>query len=364
MTFTQMLGNNGENRLRYSFCVSLIVFCLSMGCGQRIVSDAEIRAVAVQRSVVFGDVRPFSQCHASTIARLPTGEFLVALFGGTAEKDDDVGIWISKGDGARWSGPEQIVKIRDDPHWNPVLAYSPSGELFLFFKVGKTIPKWETWAMISDDHGITWSEAYELVKGDKGGRGPVRNKPIILSDGTWLAGASHEEGRWDVFVDRSADGGREWTRSEYVVVDHGECDGEGIIQPTLWESTPGTVHMLIRSSCGAIYRSDSEDFGLTWVPAYRTELPNPNSGIDLVKLEDSTLVLLYNPDDQNWGSRGTLMLAFSKDNGHTWTDALEIENGTDESEFSYPAIIHWENNIALTYTWQRENIAFVEVKLD
>src|SRR5690606_23587899 len=130
-----------------------------------------------------------------------------------------------------------------------------------------------------------------------------------------------------------------------------------------WESEPGKVHMLVRSSAGAIYRSDSEDYGKTWSPAYRTELPNPNSGIDLVKLLDGTLALLYNPDGKNWGSRGTLLLAFSQDNGQTWPEEIEIEKAGEDSEFSYPAIISWDNQIALTYTWERSDIAFVRLNL-
>ncbi len=319
--------------------------------------------VITQRSFVFGDNRPFPQCHASTLVRLDNGHFLVASFGGTREKDDDVGIWLSKGDGATWTAPVEVAKIRNDPHWNPVLFQAPSGQVILYFKVGKTIPKWETWVMTSDDNGETWSEAYELVAGDHGGRGPVRNKPIILSDGTWLAGASHEEGQWDVFIDRSEDGGNTWQQTEYLEVDREELTGEGIIQPTLWESEPGKVHMLVRSSAGAIYRSDSEDYGKTWSPAYRTDLPNPNTGIDLVKLEDGTLALLYNPDGKNWGSRGTLLLAFSYDNGKTWPEEIEIDKDGEESEFSYPAIIQWDGHIGLTYTWERSDIAFVTLEL-
>lgn len=321
----------------------------------------ELNVSVDKRSFVFGDHRPFPQCHASTLVRLQNGGFLVASFGGTEEKDDDVGIWLSKGDGKTWSKAVEIAKLRNDAHWNPVLFQSPEGKVFLYFKVGKTIPKWETWVMTSEDNGQTWSDAYELVTGDRGGRGPVRNKPIILSNGTWLAGASHEEGQWDAFVDWSEDRGATWQQSAYLQVDRSELTGEGIIQPTLWESTPGKVHMLIRSSAGAVYRSDSEDYGKTWSPAYRTALPNPNSGIDLTKLDDGTLALLYNPDGKNWGSRGTLLLAFSFDNGGTWPKTVEIEKDNEESEFSYPAIIHWDDHLALTYTWQRKDIVFMEL---
>lgn len=311
------------------------------------------------KDFIFGDERPFPQCHASTVLRRPDGEFLVAWFGGTEEKDDDVGIWLATGHPRQWSAPQEIAKIRHDPHWNPVLFQAPDGTIYLYFKVGKQIDHWETWVKTSTDGGRTWSEASELVADDRGGRGPVRNKPIILSDGTWLAGASHEdEGVWNAFVDRSTNRGQSWTKSPYLEVDREELLGSGIIQPTLWESEPGRVHMLLRSSAGAIYRSDSEDYGQSWSPAYRTELPNPNSGIDLTRLPDGILALAYNRDDQNWGARAPLSVALSEDNGATWPRVLDIEQGEAEDEFSYPAIISWGDTIAVTYTWQRKRIAY------
>ncbi len=223
------------------------------------------RALPV-KSFVFGDERPFPQCHASTLLRLPDGSFLVAWFGGTEEKDDDVGIWTATGrptseESSGWSDPQEVAKIRPEPHWNPVLFQAPDSTVYLYFKVGKEIKRWETWVMTSTDQGQTWSEATELVPGDRGGRGPVRNKPIILSDGTWLAGASHEEGAWTAFADRSLDQGRSWSRSPYLEVNSVDGKVPGLIQPTLWESAPGRVHMLLRSTVGAIYRSDSEDYG-------------------------------------------------------------------------------------------------------
>ncbi len=44
---------------------------------------------------VFGDDRPFAECHASTLVETANGRLLCAWFGGTREKDPDVGIWMA-----------------------------------------------------------------------------------------------------------------------------------------------------------------------------------------------------------------------------------------------------------------------------
>jgi predicted neuraminidase len=353
--------NKTTQTIILSYMLAMITF---VGCKPekaREVSEMNIKdsLQLISSGYVFEEGQPFLQCHASTVLHTRNGNFLVAWFGGTHEKHADVGIWLSKGKPGNWSAPVEIAKIREDAHWNPVLFRSNDGTIVLYFKVGKTIDHWETWYKLSSDDGETWTEAKELVPGDKGGRGPVRNKPIVLSDGTWLAPSSNEkEGVWNAFVDRSEDQGKTWSASSFLVVNRDSIPEEGVIQPALWESSNGNVHMLLRSSAGVICRSDSRDFGKTWSPVYKTNLPNPNSGIDLTKLDDGTLVLAYNRDAKNWGSRSPISLAVSNDNGKTWPTSIDIETGSADDEFSYPSIIHVGDTIALTYTWKRQRIAF------
>lgn len=315
-------------------------------------------------SFVFGADRPFPQCHASTVAETPDGGLVAAWFGGTAEKDDDVGIWFATYDGKKWSEPERAAKVDDTPHWNPVLFKDATGELHLFFKVGPEIPFWQTYWMHSED-GKIWSEATELVPGDKGGRGPVKNKAIVLSDGTWLAPASTEHEGWNAFADRSTDRGESWTRSADFEIDRDKLKGKGIIQPTFWESEPGHVHALMRSTDGKIYRADSEDGGKTWGPVYDSGLPNNNSGIDAVRLEDGRVLLVYNPVAGNWKARTPLDLAVSEDNGKTWKTIAHLEADADlASEFSYPAIIQADSgDVVVTYTYQRERVRCWQIPL-
>lgn len=343
---------------------ALIIMLGTFGCKQKETDRGSVDAKkdsmkVISSGFVFEKGQPFDQCHASTVLHTRNGNFLVAWFGGTHEKHDDVGIWLSEGKPGNWSAPVEIAKIREDAHWNPVLFQANNGDIILYFKVGKTIDFWETWYKRSTDGGKTWSEAQELVAGDKGGRGPVRNKPIILSDGTWLAPSSNElKGVWNAFVDRSDDGGKTWTATPFISVNRDSIQEEGVIQPALWESSNGNVHMLLRSSAGVICRSDSKDFGKTWSPVYKTNLPNPNSGIDVTKLDNGTLVLAYNRDDKNWGERNPMSLALSTDNGMTWPTSIDIETGKAGDEFSYPSIIHFGDSVAVTYTWKRKSIAF------
>jgi predicted neuraminidase len=334
---------------------------ITASCGSKKTEEekeATTDSLTSTKEFVFGDQRPFPQCHASTLVRLDDGQFLIAWFGGTEEKNPDVGIWVSKGRPGKWSEPKEVAKIREDAHWNPVLQKTDDGKVNLYFKVGKEIPDWETWIKTSTDNGETWSEAQELVKGDKGGRGPVKNKLIVLSNGDWLAGSSNEQQGWRVFVDRSTDKGKTWTRSPYFQIDTLEIKGKGAIQPTMWESEPGNIHMLVRTTGGVIGRSDSRDFGKTWSVIKKTSLPNPNSGIDLARLSDGTLALAYNPDDEDWGSREPLSLTLSYDNGKNWTDKADIATGKKEDEYSYPAVISWGDSVAVTYTYNRRKIAF------
>ena len=320
---------------------------------------------------IFEPEKFFPQCHASTLVVLDhkKDEVLASWFGGTHEKHPDVAIWLSRRKDGQWSHPVKVADAEGMPCWNPVLFKAGDDELHLFYKVGKNPRVWHTMVMTSNDGGYTWSQPRELVKGDTGGRGPVKNKPIVLWDGTWLAPASIEtETRWDCFVDISKDGGKTWVRSQMVPIDHGKLKDKGIIQPTLWESEPGKVHMLTRSSEGFIYRSDSEDGGITWRVAYPTALPNNNSGIDLVKLENGVLVLAYNPVQGNWAKRTSIALSLSEDNGLTWRDEFILDHDESpgmahEGEFSYPAIVAAGNDVYITYTWRRKTIAFWKIRI-
>jgi len=311
---------------------------------------------------VFEDDRPFAECHASTLVEMGDGTLVCAWFGGTEEKDPDVGIWKATFSADAWSPCSRAAKVTEKAHWNPVLFRDPDRGVYLFFKVGEDVPHWQTYWVHTEDNGATWSDPVELVPGDVGGRGPVKNKPIILADKAWLAPASTELKGWRPFADRSEDGGKTWQRSEDFAIDRKKIKGSGAIQPTLWESEPGKVHALMRTAAGCVVRADSNDSGRTWTDVYKTGIPNNNSGLDALRLEDGRLLLVYNPVGRNWGPRTPLNLAVSSDNGALWNDIASLE--TTKGEYSYPSIVRTTKGIAISYTWKRERVRCWQIPLE
>lgn len=304
------------------------------------------------------------QCHASHILPLSDGKVYCVFFYGSQEGHDDVRIYGSLRDtDGRWS--EAVPLSEDDglPHWNPVLLHRRDGAVLLFYKVGTTIAQWVTRCRISYDNCATWDESFELVPGDtSGGRGPVRNKAIYLTDGSILAPGSTEQGEWKCFFDRSTDGGCTWQRSEDIRLSpewlskYDNLNGKGIIQPTLWQTKMG-IHALMRSSEGCIFRVDSPD-GIHWSQPYVTNMPNNNSGIDLTVLEDGRIVLACNPVSNNWGKRTPLSLYVSEDNGNTFSLLTHLITDT-RGAYAYPALMYGDGKLHITYTWNRQTIAYL-----
>lgn len=312
---------------------------------------------------IFEARKHFVSSHASTIVKMPNGNILSAWFAGKEEGSSDVRIWYSVYDGQIWSEPKQIETSDTQAHWNPVLE---SNTLYtrLYYKVGDDTKTWVTKYVDTFDFGATWTEPKELVEGDtSGGRGPVKNKCLTTSDGIIIAPASTEQGSWKAFFDISEDGGKTWTKTDYVASKNLIGADAQMIQPALWEDKEGGIHAMFRTKSGRIYRSDSYDGGYTWCEAYSTGLMNNSSGIDCVMTDNGWLWLAYNPIGIE-GLRNRLILSVSKDNGETWEDVMTLEEAPINpfSEYSYPSIVEDGNNLYISYTYERKQTkyAFIE----
>jgi predicted neuraminidase len=332
------------------------------------------------REFVFQSGRvPFKSAHASTIVELKDGSLMAAWFGGTKEGNPDVAIWSSRkssGQSDAWSAPEELARESGVPCWNPVLFHTNDGRLWLYYKFGPSPDTWTAARRHSDDEGITWSPAEHLPAGLIG---PVRAKPLVLPDGAIVAGSSTEAYHsWAVWIERSLDGGKSWTRTGPIVPpagiranadanprpvagSHDADETTGIIQPSVVSLGGKHLRFYARSTANIarIIVADSQDDGMTWSEARPLDLPNPNSGIDAIALKDGRVVLVFN---NTTTGRTPLNLAVSRDGEHFTTFAT-LEEGP--GEFSYPAMTQGKNgDLYITYTWNRKSIVFRHMPLD
>ena len=304
---------------------------------------------------------PFKTCHASTIVQLRNGDFLAAWFGGTGEGNSDVVIYASRRTNDGWSAPFQLAREPNTPTWNPVLFHSNDGRLWLYYKFGAGPSTWHASRIFSTDEGATWSHPERLPEGILG---PIKNKPLVLDDGTIVSGSSVETLQaWQVQIERSTDNGITWNKFGPITVPPQASSAPttpyGIIQPAI-VLLDGRNHLRFfarsTSNIGFICAADSFDSGITWTQAHHTNIPNPNSGIDAVKLRDGRIILVYN--DTGTG-RSPLNLAVSSD-GENFKMFATLES--DPGEFSYPAIIQgMDGALHITYTWNRTRIKYVRI---
>ncbi len=334
-------------------------FCTSKkdAGGEKVKHDA----IELEEFIYEIEDAPTPECHASTVAEV-NGLLIAAWFGGTKEKNKDVGIWVSRKENDSWTKPVEVVNgVQEDgtryPCWNPVLFQPTQGPLMLFYKVGPDPRNWWGLLVTSDDAGNTWSAPKKLPDGILG---PIKNKPVQLANGDLLCPASTEHDGWEVQIESTSDLGVTWETTGSV------NDGKkiGAIQSTILTYPEGRLQILSRTKNGFISECWSEDYGKTWGEMTETPLLNPNSGIDGVTLKDGLQLLVYNPTGGDWGARVPLSIAVSTD-GIDWKRIFDLEPVTnpdtiDDEEYSYPGVIQAsDGNIHVVYTYNRKTVKHV-----
>lgn len=324
---------------------------------------------AVVASQFIYEVAPYPSCHASTLAETKSGHLVAAWFGGTHERHEDVCIWVAHWEDDKW---EEAKKVADGvqadgarfPTWNPVLFQAPAGALWLFYKVGPNPREWWGEVKTSSDGGRTWSDARRLPVGILG---PIKNKPVVLADGSWLSPSSTEDNGdgWRVHFEVSRDRGTTWERSARP----GRGVGFEAIQPSVLLHPGGGLQALCRTKQGVVAMTWSGDGGKSWSALAATTLPNPNSGTDAVTLTDGRQLIVYNhaahrPDHSGKGNRYPLDVAISSD-GLEWRRALTLESDPYPAGYAYPAVIQAsDGRVHVTYTWDRRRIKHVVIDPD
>jgi predicted neuraminidase/pectate lyase len=307
---------------------------------------------------------PTRDCHSSSLLELANGDLLCTWFGGTREGAPDVNVWLAhKPRGGQWQAPVSVADGDGKTVFNPVLVLLKGGNIQIYY----CSPNIDTGQVItSSDNGHTWSQPKQLPKGFVG---PIVNKPVYMNDGTIIAGSSlqGDPGK-RIHVERSADNGQTWTKTG-PISDPTNTKYE-IIQPTILVHSQKRLQILARTNKkdkdAKLAQTWSEDGGLTWSPVTDATLPNNNSAIDAVTLDDGRHLMVYNHstrEDPIGGrkGRGILTVAVTQD-GINWEAAAVLEYRTGSVQYSYPSVIQtWDGLVHVSYSWHRKRIKHVVI---
>jgi predicted neuraminidase len=311
--------------------------------------------------------RPMAHC--ATLAVLPDNSLISAWFAGTEETAPDVSIMMSRMSNSPgvWEAPQIIVDIPNCSLGQPVFLVQPNGELWLFFdvidlsikpnqgknffsdEIGDVNWSWywqnsQTYFQASQNDGLTWSKPQQLI--DYPGL-MFRSKPITLSDRIILP--VYDERKFESRMLVSNDQGISWRLTNPIQTTQGN------IHPCVVQLSNGNLLAYLRTggSGGVIWRTYSDDLGETWAKPTPTKIPNPNSGIDLIRSNSGNLILAFN----NSSKVRSPLCVMVGDDDENWSEPKVIMEG--EGEFSYPTLIQSNNqSFHLVYTFKRECIHY------
>jgi hypothetical protein len=199
------------------------------------------------------------------------------------------------------------------------------------------------------DEGRTW-ETPQLLQ--EGWCGAIRQMIQLRSGRIVLVSqkAVRDPGRHVSLTYVSDDQGKTWKPSNTIDLGAygGYGDHGGGIEGTVVERRDGKLWMLLRTPQGCFSEATSDDGGLTWKDVRPSKIEASGSPGTMVRLADGRLALFWNryiDKVKKTGRREQLSMAFSDDDGATWSEPVVIgydpmKPGDRESDhrLSYPYV--------------------------
>lgn len=323
----------------------ILVFACTLVASPSFQKPETLKPGTLKVERVFGpEIKTGPYKHPASITELKNGDLYLVYYGGAGEYAIDTGVFgsrLRKG-AKKWTRP---VRIAHDPFrslGNGVVWQAPDGLVYLFYVV-----RWgDTWSTsriqgkVSSDGAKTWSDSF--VVSEKQGM-MVRGAPIVLASGDFLLPVYHETGFDTERVGPdSTSRFLRLDRKQRAWVEHGIIrSAKGNIQPAIAEIEPGKLVAYCRRgggyepvTDGYIIRSESSDGGLTWAEGKDSAFKNPNAAVDLLKLKNGHLVLVFN---DNMNDRTPLTAALSTDSDRSWPYKRNIATG--DFDYAYPFAI-------------------------
>ena len=252
-----------------------------------------------------------------------------------------------------WDESRVAIDLPGSPVGNPVVFGEGAGRIRMLFSLLMS----ESWTngiictVFSDDGGRSWSPPSLFVP--RPGYVP-KTRPVQNRHGTWVVPLYHEE-MYAPFV-APADSFDDPSSVSLVA----EVMARGkVIQPAVVLLEDGTLLMFARSNQGAVWAGRSVNQGYSWSLLRPTVIPNPDSAVELIRLSNGELLLVWNSSSL---SRGVLSVALSRDEGESWYCSREIARGG--GEYSYPSACELaDGGVSVTYTHDRYQILETELNL-
>ena len=286
--------------------------------------------------------------------------------------DGEVRAFATADDGKTWeprgtiAGGDQRFEIRNG-NADTALLRTRSGVLVVvFLNISGQRVSWDyekqqpkddikryTWSARSLDDGRTWQDLQVVQRGYAGALRDIiqtRTGEIVVAN----QNVARNPGRHVSYTYVSADDGLSWTCSNGMDIG-GQGDHAGSIEGTLVELRDGRLWVLLRSYHGHFYECFSEDRGRTWSEPVASPIKASGSPGILTRLASGRLVLFWNRfaegRPKRLGRREELSMAFSEDDGGTWTDPVVVvrERGRRQS---YPKVFERRPGELWVSTWQ------------
>lgn len=273
--------------------------------------------------------------------------------------DEDGSSWTTSplfGEQSHKVRPEQaLLRMRDgtivcvflddlDKRWRwSDATHSIDGEAHLY-----------VWSIRSSDGGKTWTDLQRIQDGYSGA---IRDL-IETDDGRIIVPVQKflpDKSRHVTIPYVSTDGGKTWTPKTVLDIDgHGHHDGA--LEATVVERRDHSLWMLLRSNHGVLYESVSADAGETWSTPSPTKIEASSSPALIKRLTSGRLILIWNqlrptsgePAPRRGGEfsresaswhRSELSIAFSSDDGKSWSEPVVIASQPGDTWLAYPYLL-------------------------
>lgn len=230
----------------------------------------------------------------------------------------------------------------------------------------------DLWSIRSRDGGKTWEDQQQLI----GGYNADFMGLIQTTGGAVVATVEHlaeEEARWMACSFRSEDEGKSWKRSNWIDLG-GRGHHDGAIEPTVTQLSDGRLLMLIRTTLDRFWKAYSDDDGRSWREIAPSGLDASSAPGWVRRLKSGRLVFVWNrlkpegdPEVPRFDSAGfsnrvasmyreELSIAFSEDDGDSWTDPVVIAREPG-GQLAYPYVHEREPGLLWVftrYTWYKD----------